>query len=359
MQRSGLATLRLHYGNAPPWLFGRMVSLGKNIMEMLVDNYGQHGVLERISNTFFFQSLSNVLGFDWNSSGTTTVLCGVLQQVFDERELGLRVVGGKGKKSRQTQENLIKVGDTYSFNEKKVDELRYSSRMTAKVDNTAIQANYQLYHHCMFVSEKGDWAVVQQGMNPENKMARRYHWLSSTVEDFVEEPHESIVCDIMHGKVLDLTAVDSRECKKTIVDLVKEKPDHTKNLFKSFTETGQKTLLEFDKPNEYKTPRRMDWNAVERAYELQPENFEGLLAIKGVGPATIRGLALISELIYSSEPSWRDPVKYSFAFGGKDGVPFPVNRESYDKAIAMLEDTVKQSKLGQKEKLDALKRLKR
>ncbi|MBM3309001.1 MAG: DUF763 domain-containing protein, partial [Candidatus Altiarchaeales archaeon] len=269
---------------------------------------------------------------------------------------GLKVVGGKGSKSRQTQEELVKVGDEYSFSEKRIEDLRYSSRMTAKVDNTAIQAGYQLYHHCMFVSEKGGWAVVQQGMNAENKMARRYHWLSENVVDFVEEPHQAIVCDARHEKVLDLTSKQSGECKKTIVELAKESPQQTRRLF-DYLSSKQKTLSSWDQECEYRIPRRMDWNAVERAYNLQPQNFEGLLSVEGVGPATVRGLALISQLIYGQEPSWKDPVKYSFAFGGKDGVPFPVKRREYDQAIEILKDAVRQSKLGDFEKIKAIKRL--
>jgi hypothetical protein len=298
------------------------------------------------------------LGFDWNSSGTTTVLCGVLQQVFAEKELGLKVAGGKGSKSRQTQEELAKFGDEFSLTEKKIETLRYSSRMTAKVDNTAIQAGYQLYHHCMFVSEKGDWSVVQQGMNSDTKMARRYHWLSESFADYVEEPHKGIVCDARHEKVLDLTSKDSGGCKKTIVEVAKENPSQTRRLFDSLS-CRQKTLSNWKRECEYQIPRRMDWNAVERMYNLQPENFEGLLAVEGVGPATLRGLALISQLVYGSEPSWKDPVKYSFAFGGKDGVPFPVKRQEYDQAIQILEEAVKQSKLGNFEKISAIKRLKK
>lgn len=357
MQRSGFATLRLHYGSAPPWLYNRMVSLGEGIMQVLADEYGQRGVLERLSNTFFFQSLSNVLGFDWNSSGTTTVLCGVLQKVFEERELGLRVVGGKGRRSRQTQDELAGLEEKLQLGLEDVQKLRYSSRITAKVDSSAVQAGYQLYHHCMFVSREGEWTVIQQGMNPGNRMARRYHWLGSSITDYIEEPHEAIVCDMRHEKVLDLTSSESRGCRKTVVDLVREKPARVERLFNSLKNVEQKTLLEYESAREYSIPRRMDWNAVERAYRLQPENFEGLLSMDGIGPATVRGLALISELVYGNEPSWKDPVKYSFAFGGKDGIPFPVDRESYDRAITVLEDAVDKAKLGHGEKLDALRRL--
>jgi len=197
----------------------------------------------------------------------------------------------------------------------------------------------------MFVSEKGDWTVVQQGMNPDSKMARRYHWLSNSFEYFVEEPHQAIVCDLKHERVLDLTSKQSKECKDTIIELSKENPEKTRKMFETLPK------------DEYSVPRRMDWNAVERAFNLQPENFEGLLSVEGVGPATVRGLALISQLVYGSEPSWKDPVKYSFAFGGKDGVPFPVKRQEYDQATQILEDALKQSKLGDFEKIKAIKRL--
>jgi hypothetical protein len=313
--------------------------------------------LQRLSDTFFFQSLSNVLGFDWNSSGTTTVLCGVLQRVFEERELGLRVVGGKGRRGRQTQDELAGLEGDLKLGGDVIDSLKYSSRIIAKVDSSAVQAGYRLYHHCMFVSGEGEWAVVQQGMNPENRMARRYHWLGSSVADYVEEPHEAVVCDVRHERVLDLTSAESRECRGAIVDILNEGPARIERLFDSVRAMEQKTLLEYEGRREYHTPRRMDWSAVERAYRLQPENFEGILAVAGVGPATVRGLALISELVYGSRPSWRDPVKYSFAFGGKDGVPFPVDRESYDSAIRVLEEAVGRARVGDRERFDALKRL--
>ena len=335
-----------------------MVSMGKNIMQVLADTYGQEGIIERLADTHFFQSLSNVLGFDWNSSGTTTVLCGVLERVFDETEVGVKMAGGKGIKSRQTQQQLTAIGDELSLGEKKTEELKYSSRITAKVDNTAIQAGYQLYHHCMFVTEKGKWTVVQQGMNPENKMARRYHWLETQVKEYTEEPHQAIVGDVIHERVLNLTSFDSNECKKTMLDQAREKPEKTRRIFETLT-THQTTLNDTQRKPEYVIPRRMDWNAVERAYQLQPEKFENLLAIEGMGPATVRGLTLISELVYGSQPSWKDPVKYSFAFGGKDGVPYPVNRQSYDKAINTLKEAVEQAKLGQTEKIEAIKRLNR
>jgi len=327
-------------------------------MYFIVDEYGVDGVLSRLSDPFFFQSLSNVLGFDWNSSGTTTVLCGVLQEVFNREEYGLKVVGGKGLKSRKTQKELVDVADKYSLTEKNLSKLQYSSQITAKVDSAGIQAGYRLYHHSMFVSEHGMWAVVQQGMNPEHRTARRFHWLSDHIQDFVEEPHEGIVGDKTHDFVLDLTSRESRRCRKTIADLATKPPAELMREFESI-KPGQRTLVDYDKPlPAYDVPSRVNWSSVERAYELQPNNFEGLLMVEGVGPATVRGLALVAELVYGEPPSWRDPVKYSFAFGGKDGVPFPVRRREYDQAIQVLEEAVRQSRLGDFEKTKAIQRLK-
>jgi hypothetical protein len=357
MKRTGTAELLLHGGRAPPWLFGRMVELGSGIMDVLVDEYGVDGVLARLSNTFFFQSLSNCLGFDWNSSGTTTVLCGVLSEVFDKGEHGVSVVGGKGARSKQALSQLEGVADKYSLTARTLESLQRSSRLTAKVDNNLVQDSYRLYHHSMFVTEKSGWCVVQQGMDPASKTARRYHWLSSNVEDFVDEPHESIVCDITRENVLDLTSHESGECRKTMLDIVKYDTGSLKRDY-SKIKPGQKTLLDWSRPVEsYDVPRRMNWDAVERAYELQPENFEDLLLVTGLGGKTLRGLALVSELVYGGEASWRDPVKYCFAFGGKDGVPFPVQRREYDEAVSVLQDAVKQSRLGDYEKLKALKRI--
>ncbi|MBN2517825.1 MAG: DUF763 domain-containing protein, partial [Candidatus Altiarchaeota archaeon] len=185
MMKTGSAELYLHGGKAPPWLFGRMVRLGSEVMAIIVDEYGRDEVLRRLSDPFFFQSLSNVLGFDWNSSGTTTVLCGVLQSIFKENELGMAVVGGKGNSARRFKEELDSTTERFSFSEKNADRLRYASKISAKVDSVMIQAGYPLYHHSLFITEDAKWAVVQQGMNKETHLARRYHWLSDDVKDFV------------------------------------------------------------------------------------------------------------------------------------------------------------------------------
>jgi hypothetical protein len=360
MKKIGFATLPLHPGRAPPWLFKRMVKLAKGIIEIVLYEYNHDGFLKRLSDPYWFQAFSCVLGFDWHSSGTTTVTCGALKEALNPEEHGLAVLGGKGKASRKTSEEITRVGDVFSISSKKINKLVYSSKMSAKVDNTALQDGHQLYHHVFILTEKGKWAVIQQGMNPENQTARRYHWLSSNVKSFIEEPHTGIISDLRYKEVLNMIAKESEVTRRVSTDLIKEHPKKICNLIKIVSRPSYQSTLNKWFGKEIKTlsmPQRINWTALERAYEEQPTNYEGLLAIKGMGPSTIRALALISDLIYGKEPSWKDPARYSFAHGGKDGIPRPVDRELYDKSIKTLEEFIQQAKIGNKDKLHALKRL--
>jgi len=365
LKRTGVARLPLHYGRAPSWLVVRMVKLAKEIVTVVLDEYGSDEFLRRISDPYWFQALGCVLGYDWHSSGVTTVLTGVLKSAIDPEDHGLAVCGGKGKASLQAPTEISRVGDTFSFSTDRVNGLRYASRMSAKVDNTAIQAGYPLYHHAFFVTEKGSWAVVQQGMSIQDRTARRYHWLSEHVENLVVEPHDAIVGDARREAALDMTAKESEGCRKTSIDIAQEEPRKIAKMLKSIRPSYQKSLQEW-MPNierkEYvidvlSLPRSLNWKAAKKAYEFQPKNYEELLGIRGIGPATVRALALISELIYGEKPSWKDPVKYSFAVGGKDGVPFPVDKPAYDETIEILENAIKQANVGSKERISAIKRL--
>ena len=413
MKRTGTVNLPLHGGKAPRWLFTRMVKLAGGITDVIIYEYGIDEFLRRISDPYWFQAFSCVLGFDWHSSGTTTSTCGALKMAIKPEEHGIKVAGGKGKASRKTPEEIGKTAGLFSLSTRKTDELIYSSRMSAKVDNSCIQDGYQLYHHCFIFTEKGDWAVVQQGMdNGADKYARRYHWLSDTVKCFVEEPHAAICSDLRGRDVLDMTDKKSEEASKICLDLVKGNPEHLKKYFKPDSKsrpstsrpTPQKTLIEFgmeDSPavvnnesivgnvgivnNEsmvsnvgmvnkggaienFTMPAhhpvldidvgRSGMKVLKRAYEIQPGSYEELVSLRGMGPKKIRALALISDLVYGTKPSWRDPVKYSFTVGGKDGFPYPVNRRTYDASIQTLKDAVDQAKLGRKDKLYAVKRLK-
>lgn len=365
MYKTGSMDLILHGGFVPFWLLKRMIGLAKEIFTVVVDEFGVEEVLTRLSDPLFFQACSNVLGFDWDSSGSTTVTCYVLKKVFNEVNLGIKVAGGKGEKSRKALEEIEIIGDEFNISTNKIEELKYASRMTAKVDNTAIQAGYQIYHHTVFVSEKGNWTVVQQGLNLESKTARRYHWLSKTLRSFVEEPHSGIIGQKIHQQVLDMTSRKSRECRKICVDLVNESEEKLRKQYMVLLKPNQTFLLESVKPKinlqhpHYKLlPENVNWKALKEAYEVKPKNFEEFLALPGIGPSTIRGLALVVELIYGAKPSWEDPLKFSFAFGGKDGVPFPVRRKAMDTAIKILREAVEEAKIGNREKLEALKRLK-
>jgi len=368
MQRTGIAKLPLHYGEAPRWLVVRMRKLAREIVTIIIDEYGTGELLKRLSDPFWFQALGCVLGYDWHSSGVTTVVTGVLKQAIIPEEHGIAVCGGKGKISRQTPLEIESIGEKFGFSSSKIESLRYASRMSAKVDNTAIQAGYQLYHHAFFVDEKGRWAVIQQGMCPKDRTARRYHWLSDNVSSFIVEPHSAIVGDVQREVALDMTAKKSEGCRKASVSLACEPPRKVMRLMLSIRPAYQRSLTEWIQAShrtewvEYPVkvlsmPRSIDWKSLQQVYEFQPRNYEELLSFRGVGPATIRGLALIAELIYGEKPSWEDPVKYSFAYGGKDGVPYPVDRKAMDESIKILRRAVEDARMGEKERLNALERL--
>lgn len=346
----------MHWGKAPRWLFGRMAKLAREITIAIIEEYGSHEMLERLSDPYWFQAFGCVLGYDWHSSGLTTVTCGALKEGIKgiEKELNFFVAGGKGRTSRKTpgeinnwaERTVIKVNPA---------KLVYASKMSAKVDSSAIQDGYQLYHHNFCFTSDGSWAVVQQGMNKINRYARRYHWLSDNIKDsFVDEPKTGICDDKKYKKVLNLTAKESNSAKKVISSVAKEKP--------------QKIIKEYKKIITLEMPKRewIEWGDMKpsnlekvliSSYENQPQNFEELLGMKGVGPKSIRALTLISELTYGTKANWEDPVKYSFAHGGKDGYPYPVNRETYDKSIELLKKAIQKAKIERSEKKNCLIKL--
>jgi len=353
--RTGIANLPLHYGKAPRWLFERMVRLGREITIAIVTDFGAEEMLRRLSHPYWFQAFGCVLGFDWHSSGVTTTLCGALKEGVQglERDLGLFVAGGKGKTSRQTPVEIEHWGELTSINPA---PLVYASRMSAKVDSAALQDGYQLYHHTFLFTSRGSWAVVQQGMNENTRYARRYHWLGESVTEFVNEPHSAILSET-RGQALNLVAGESEPARKTIAEIVSEmKPDVMLAELKRI-----KTL---DLPaHHYLGTADLHPDSLSKillsTYESQPQNFEKLLGLPGVGPKTIRALSLISELIYGIAPSYRDPARYSFAHGGKDGIPYPVDRKTYDQSIELLARAISKTKLGVVEKKEALSRINR
>jgi hypothetical protein len=295
------------------------------------------------------------------------VVTGILKGALSPEEHGVAVCGGKGKTSRKTPGDIVAAGKKFGFSEQTVDDLTYTSRMTAKVDNTAIQAGYQLYHHAFLVTKDEKWAVIQQGMSDQDSSARRYHWLSENTKSFVEEPHNAIACNIKRECALNMVAKTSDAARKASVDLSKEPTKKLYSLIQSTARPLNQTSLQQWLPKISNSwiqtqtilnmPRNINWDTLARIYEFQPSDYEELLSVRGVGPATVRGLALVSELIYGEAPSWEDPVKFSFAYGGKDGVPYPVDRKAMDESIEILKQSVQEAKIGDKEKKQSLQRL--
>jgi hypothetical protein len=350
--RTGVANLPLHYGTAPRWLFERMTGLARQITLVIVEEYGPQEVLAKLSDPLWFQAFGCVLGFDWHSSGVTTTVCGALKEGLRglEKDSGLFVAGGKGKTSRKTPQELELFGDRYGF---EPSGLVYASRMAAKVDSAGLQDGYQLYHHTFVCSGDGAWTVIQQGMNEASRWARRYHWLSSGVDDFVCEPH-SAICSDGRGVVLNMVAQESDECRDLSARLAGERPDKLVGELKRLQtlEMPERHHLE---PSDIHPDKLA--KIFLKTYERQPQGFECLLGMEGVGAKTIRALALVSELVYGAKASVRDPARFSFAHGGKDGHPYPVDRRTYDRSIEALRVAVERAKLGRREKLEALRRL--
>jgi len=345
-----------------------MRRLAKEISKIVIEEYGTATFLQRLSDPYWFQAFGCVLAYDWHSSGVTTVVTGILKNALSPEEHGVAVCGGKGKTSRKTPNDIAFAGEKFGFSEQTIKSLTYTSRMTAKVDNSAIQAGYQLYHHAFLVTEDERWAVIQQGMSEQDRTARRFHWLSDNTTSLVVEPHNAVVGDVKREKALNMVAKESEGARKASVDLAKEPTRKLMRLIESSMKPlNQKSLQEWlpkpcDDPwqqsfGTLNMPRNISWETMSRVYDFQPKNYEELLSLRGVGPATVRGLALVAELVYGEKPSWQDPVKFSFAYGGKDGVPFPVNRKAMDESIGILEQSVQAARIGDREKARSLQRL--
>jgi hypothetical protein len=379
--KTGTATLPLHGGRAPAWLFTRMRLLAREITLVIAAEYGPDEMLSRLSDPHWFQAFGCVLGFDWHSSGVTTTVCGALKDGLRglEHECGLGVAGGKGGVSRKTPDE-IRSAAASGFLLTNPSPLVYASKMAAKVDSAALQDGYQIYHHCFFFTPAGKWAVVQQGMNDENRKARRYHWLSDTVTDYVVEPHQAVASQAGSASAVSATAAGARAGGTTVggtaappepavLNLVARQSLPAQRVVTELAcETPDRTLKRLTRLKELSMPSR---HAVElrdihpdnlrkvflSTYERQPQDFETLLGMPGVGPKSIRALSLIAELIYDTPASRNDPALFSWAHGGKDGFPYPVDRESYDRNTQMLRRAVQLAGLGRPEKLHALRRL--
>ena len=348
--RTGRADLPLHTGRAPAWLFDRMRLLAREMSLAIVANEGPVGLLRRVSDPVWFQAFGTVLGFDWHSSGVTTTACGALKEGLGglADELGVIVAGGKGKTSRRTPAEIETASERWGFDPAPFVR---ASKLSAKVDSAAVQDGYQVYHHSFLLTRDGIWSVVQQGMNEATGMARRYHWMNAG--GFEEDPHAG-VAGIAEQGVLNLVAGEAGGNRSVAVDLAREHPS------KITTEIARMRELEMPRHHWIRIgdldPKRLD-RILLKSYEAQPRDFTDLLGVSGVGAKGLRALSMVAELTYGEPASVRDPVSYSFAHGGKDGTPFPVDRRLYDTTIRSLESAVREAQLGRRDKENALRRL--
>jgi hypothetical protein len=383
--RTGVATMTLDYGKCPAWLFARMTRLGRVIALAIISEFGSQEFIKRLADPVWFQSLGTLMAFDWNASGLTIVAMAALKEALRglENDADLYICGGKGKTSKKTPEQITSWSWTLGFDQKTSDRLVYTSKTTAKVDSALIQDGFTLYHHNFIFNKKGQWAVVQQGMNTTIGRARRYHWFSNQVKNLLEEPHSGIATQARLVTVLDLTNKKSQKNKEVTLELVK----HEKSLYRDLkvlagakdtsgvTRRGSpdggeisnnychfKILslpgIEFHHhpvENEFLHPQLQ--KTISKVVVAKPNSFESLLMTPGVGGRTIRALSLVSEVIYGAKPSYEDPARYSFSFGGKDGTPYPVDRATYDKTLSVLENAVRKSNLYFKEKNSTLQKI--
>ena len=369
MNRSGVADLPLHGGRVPPWLAERMTKLGTAITEAIIYDYGTSAFLSRLSDPFWFQAFGSVMGMDWHSSGITTSVMGALKRGLGPRanELGLYICGGRGRFSRNTPHELRAIAERRGFDG---EALVRTSRLTARVDNNAIADGFQIYLHSFVLAANGEWSVVQQGLNDQSGMARRYHWHSAAVRDFVAEPHTGIVGE-HQGTIMNLVDVQSRPAQSAMLELAHSHPDATLQEAARIAKSLPTNIPHLQLPKHHDVrPHNLDLKrlgaVLALAYERDLHNFAELLLLEKLGPRTLQSLALVAEVVHGTPSRFNDPARFSFAHGGKDGHPFPVPLKTYDESLNFLRRALEHAKTGGgtwavtgKEKLEGLKRLER
>jgi uncharacterized protein len=343
------ADLPLHYGKVPPWLAERMTLLGGAITESIILEYGKSEVLRRLSDPLWFQAFGSVLGMDWHSSGITTSVMGALKRAINIRskELGIYIAGGRGKHSRKTPEELVQISNLTGLDG---DQLVRSSKLAAKVDNTAIQDGFQLYLHNFILTSEGEWAIVQQGMNDASGMARRYHWHSEQFKSYLDSPHVGVT-GVNQGLILNLADPKAEVTRSGILSLTKENPD------KMFGEVRKIVMPRHHEVLESDVNMKRLGAVLTLAHERDVQDFESLLLLEGAGPRTVQSLTLVSEVIHGTPSRFTDPARFSFAHGGKDGHPFPVPLKVYDETINVLKVAVEKARIGNTDKAKAIQQL--
>jgi uncharacterized protein len=351
VKRSGSADLPLHGGHVPAWLASRMTLLGTSIVESILLHYGQAELLSRLSDPFWFQAFGSVLGMDWHSSGITTSVMSALKRGLNPRagELGLYVCGGRGTQSRRTPDELRELAGRRGLDG---EALVRTSRLTAKIDNNCIADGFQIYLHSFVVAANGEWAVVQQGMNERSGLARRYHWHSANVRDFVEAPHTGIAGEYQ-GEILNLVDSQARPAQSALLTIAGENP-----------ETTLETIRHLTMPRHHEVRRenvdlKRLGSVLAVAHERELKGFADLLLVENLGPRTLQTMALVAEVVHGTPVRFSDPARFSFALGGKDGHPFPVPLKTYDESIGVLRRSLDAAKLEGREKIEGFRRLDR
>jgi len=349
MRRAGVADLPLHYGRVPAWLASRMVTLGTAIVESVVYHYGRPAFLARLSDPFWFQAFGSVLGMDWHSSGITTSVMGALKKGLNSKsnELGIFICGGRGRHSRNTPHELRALADRNSLDG---DSLVRISRLTARVDNNAIADGFQIYLHSFVLTAEGEWAIVQQGMNEDNRLARRYHWHSESVRDFVADPHSAIVGE-RGGRVMNLVDARARAAQDALLTITREQPD------KTIAEVRRLTMPAHHSVHGSDVNEKRLGAVLALAHDRDLHDFASFLLLEQLGPRTLQSLALVAEVIHGAPTRFDDPARFSFAHGGKDGHPFPVPLCVYDESISVLRRSLDAARLGHTDKLHGMRRL--
>ena len=349
MKRSGIADLPLHGGCVPRWLAERMAGLGAAITEVIVYDYGTSAFLSRLSDPFWFQALGAVMGMDWHSSGVTTSVMGALKRGLAPRaqELGIYLCGGRGRFVRNTPQELRTIAERRGFDG---EALVRTSRLTARIDNNAIADGFQIYLHSFVVTSNGEWAVVQQGLNERSGTARRYHWHSASVVDFVAEPHTAIVGP-PQGMIMNLVDAQAQPAQDALLEIAREKPEKTLEAARRLRMPAHHEV------REQNIDLKRLGAVLAVAYERDLHGFAELLLLEKLGPRTLQSLALIAEVVYGAPYRFSDPARFSFAHGGKDGHPFPVPLKTYDESIDWLRNSLDGAKIGDNDKIDGLRRL--
>jgi uncharacterized protein len=349
MKRSGTADLPLHGGRVPQWLAERMTKLGTAIAETIIYHYGPSAFLSRLSDPFWFQALGAVMGMDWHSSGITTSVMGALKRGLGPQadELGIYICGGRGRFSRNTPQELRSVAERHGFDG---EALVRASRLTARVDNNAIADGFQIYLHSFILASNGEWAVVQQGLNDRSGMARRYHWHSAELKDFVAEPHTGIVGE-NQGLIMNLVDVQAKPAQSALLEMAREKPETT------LAAARHLRMPDHHEVRAQNIDLKRLGAVLAVAYDRDLRQFTELLLLESLGPRTLQSLALIAEVVHGVPNRFSDPARFSFAHGGKDRHPFPVPLKTYDESLNFLRTSLDKAKLGGRDKLDGFHRL--